>query len=74
MYKNLWKTACHEINIPFVYSRKFPSFCLIFCKILRLVLLRKESPKKRRANSNLNAERNNFLTQKTVRLVLGLYL
>ena len=53
--KILWKTVCSEIYIPF-----FLKFCLgyylVLWKVLRLVLLIKG------ANSNLNADQNNFLT------------
>ena len=78
MYRNLWKIVCSEISIPFllkVLSRKLFSFTLVLWKILRLVLLKKDLLiKKRVLNSNLNAERNNLLANKTVGLVLGLYL
>ena len=78
MYRNLWKIVCSEISIPFllkVLSRKLFSFTLVLWKILRLLLLKKDLLiKKRVLNSNLNAERNNLLANKTVGLVLGLYL
>ena len=77
MCSNLWKTVCSERNIAFLFkvlSRILLSFSLIFWEIFRVVLLIKNLLIKKRANSNLNVDRNNFLANKTVRLILGLYL
>ena len=67
MCKNLWKT----VNFMKIYgslSRILRSAPLIFWKILRLVLLIKNLIM--RVNSNLN----DFLANKTVSLVLELYV
>ena len=69
MWKNLWKT----VNFMKIYgnlSRILRSSPLIFWKILRLVLLIKNLIIKMRVNSNLN----DFLANKTVSLVLELYV
>ena len=64
MCRNLRKTLCFEINIPFflnTLSLIFFRFFLIFWKILRLVS--KNLLIKKRVNSNLNADRNYFFFQ-----------
>ena len=69
MWKNLWKT----VNFMKIYgnlSRILRSSPLIFWEILRLVLLIKNLIIKMRVNSNLN----DFLANKTVSLVLELYV
>ena len=69
MWKNLWKT----VNFMKIYGnlcRILRSSPLIFWEILRLVLLIKNLIIKMRVNSNLN----DFLANKTVSLVLELYV
>ena len=69
MCKNLWKTV-NFMKIYGNHSRILRSSPLIFWKILRLVLLIKYLIIKMRVNSNLN----DFLANKTVSLVLELYV
>ena len=75
-------TMCRNLFIPFPFYSfsSFPFlsdiayFSLIFWKVLRLVLLINNLPLKKCANSNLKADRSNFLSNKTVMFVLGLYM
>ena len=58
----LWKTICSEINFPFL--RKFClEHCLAFFNLLENF---------KTGISNVNANRNNFLANKTARPALGL--
>ena len=63
-----------SMNCSFLSVTSFVSdIALLFLNLWENLLV-KDLLTKKRSNSNLNADRSNFLANRTVRLVLGLYV
>ena len=72
MSRNLWQTVLGQIFLFLSFVSNIVHLFLL--KILRLALIIKRTAYKKGPNSNLIADGSNFLANKTVKLVLELYV